>query len=348
MQGVIDQGAGTGAGVATPPPGAAQPWTLSVVVPVFNEAKGLAALLARLMPVVDATGVRAEVILVDDGSRDGTLEVIRAAHERDPRIKGLALSRNFGKEIAVTAGLRAATGDATILMDGDLQHPPEVIPELIAGWRAGNDIVYGARRDRAADGALRGAFSIGYYKLFNMLSGTQLPEGGGGDFRLFSRRALTAFNRLGERARFNKGLYAWIGYNVLAVPFEVPERADGGGSKWSLRRLAHFAIDGLASFTTLPLRVWSVLGLAVSLFAFGYILVFLLKTLMFGVDIAGFPTLIISIMFFAGVQLISLGVIGEYMGRIYDEVKGRPLYLVAEEIGLEHEPAADATGRGHG
>lgn len=343
---MVDQEAGSGVG-AVPSEAAAGPWTLSVVIPVFNEVKGLAGLLARLMPVIDATGAHAEVIFVDDGSGDGTLEAIRAAHEKDARIKAIALSRNFGKEIAVTAGLRAATGDATILMDGDLQHPPEVIPGLIAGWRAGNDIVYGARRDRAADGAMRGAFSLFYYRLFNVLSGTQLPEGGGGDFRLFSRRALDAFNRLGERARFNKGLYAWIGYKVTAVPFEVPERADGGGSKWNLRRLAHFAIDGLASFSTLPLRVWSVLGLAVSLFAFGYILVFLVKTLLFGVDLAGFPTLIVSIMFFAGVQLISLGVIGEYLGRIYDEVKGRPLFLVAEEIGLDPDPAAGTAGRRH-
>jgi polyisoprenyl-phosphate glycosyltransferase len=317
------------------------PFTLSVVVPVFNEQKGLDALIARLVAVLETTGAQWDVIFVDDGSRDQTLDQLRAAHARDPRLKAISFSRNFGKEIAVTAGLRHAKGEVTVLMDGDLQHPPEVIPAMIAGWRQGNDIVYGARQDRDADSPLRRWFSKNYYTVFRALSGTRLHENGG-DFRLFSRRALDSFNRMGERARFNKGLYAWIGYKVLAVPFDVPERADGGGSKWSLRQLARFAIDGLASFTTLPLRVWSVLGLAVSLFAFGYIIIFLAKTLMFGVDRTGFPTLIISIMFFAGIQLISLGVIGEYLGRIYEEVKARPLYLVAEEIGLEATSAPAA------
>lgn len=332
-------------GSPAPSPTAATPWSLSIVIPVLNEARGITALLARLIPVIDATGVKTEIIFVDDGSSDGTLEAVRAAHASDPRIKGIALSRNFGKEIAVTAGLRGASGDATILMDGDLQHPPELIPQLIAGWQSGYDIVYGGRLDRAADGPFRRAFTGLYYRLFNALSGTQLPADGG-DFRLFSRRALDAFNRLGERARFNKGLYAWIGYRVLAVPFDVPERADGGGSKWNPGRLAQFAIDGLASFSNLPLRIWSVLGLAVSLFAFGYILVFLAKTLVFGVDLKGFPTLVVSIMFFSGIQLISLGVIGEYLGRIYDEVKARPLYLVAEEIGLAGSKAS--AERDHG
>lgn len=306
---------------------------ISVVIPVYNEERGLPLLTGRLLPVLEGLGLTFEVIFVDDGSRDNTLARLRDLHGRDPRFKALALSRNFGKEIAVTAGLRAAAGDATILMDADLQHPPEVLPQLIAGWREGADIVYGARTDRTADGPLRRAFSIAFYRLFQMLSGTELHEGGG-DFRLFSRRALDAFNQLGERARFNKGLYAWIGYRTLAVPFEVAERADGGKTRWSFRRLTRFALDGLASFTTLPLRIWSVLGLAVSLFAFVYILTFLLKTLIYGVDQAGFPTLIISVMFFAGIQLISLGVIGEYLGRIYEEVKGRPLYIVGDRIGF--------------
>ena len=335
----------TGVAIHLPQPPA--PWTLSVVIPVFNEERGLDALLGRLIPALEATGAVFEVIFVDDGSRDATLAKIRAANTADARIKGIALSRNFGKEIAVTAGLRMATGDATVLMDADLQHPPELIPELIAGWRAGHDIVYGARRDRNADSPFRRRFSLWYYRLFKFLSGTKLHENGG-DFRLFSRRALDAFNRLGERARFNKGLYAWIGYSVLAVPFEVPERADQGGSKWSLRKLARFAIDGLASFSTLPLRVWSVLGLVVSLVAFAYAVGFLVKTLIFGVDIAGFPTLIISILFLGGVQLISLGVMGEYLGRIYDEVKARPLYLIADEIGIDQREPATRRNPPHG
>ena len=331
-QRVKTQAAGSTPAPKLAPRGTREGWTLSVVIPVYNEAKSLTALLERLLPVLDATGSDYEVIFVDDGSRDATLEALRAAHGAHGRVKALSLSRNFGKEVAVTAGLQAATGEATILMDGDLQHPPELIPELIAGWKGGYDIVYGARTDRQADGFLRRSFSVFYYQLFKALSGTKLHDNAG-DYRLFSRRALDAFNRMGERSRFNKGLYAWIGFSVMAVPFEVPDRPDGTRSRWSPRRLARFAIDGLASFSTLPLRVWSVLGLAVSLFAFAYILAFLIKTMVFGVDQAGFPTLIISIMFFSGVQLISLGVIGEYLGRIYEEVKGRPLYLVADRIG---------------
>ncbi len=316
---------------------------LSIVIPVYNEARGLPLLLPRLLPVLEATGLAWEVMFVDDGSRDATLDVLRAANRSDTRIRAIALSRNFGKEIAVAAGLRAATGQVAILMDGDLQHPPEVIPRLIEGWRQGHDIVYGARTDRDTDGPLRRALSVAFYSLFRSVSGTALHENGG-DFRLFSRRALDAFNRLGERARFNKGLYAWIGFKTLSVPFDVADRADGGTTRWSFRRLLHFAFDAMASFTTLPLRIWSVIGLAVSLFAFLYIVTFLLKTLIYGVDQAGFPTLIVSIMFFSGIQLISLGVMGEYLGRIYDEVKGRPLYLVAEEIGIPLEHRVDRTG----
>ena len=228
-------------------------------------------------------------------------------------------------------------------MDGDLQHPPEVIPQLVDGWRQGCDIVYGQRLDRAADSPLRRLLSRTYYQMFRVLSGTKLPEDAG-DFRLISRRAVDALNRMGERARFNKGLFAWIGYTSMGVPFEVPERSPGDSSRWHLRRLLHFALDGVASFSTIPLRVWSYLGLAISLLAFLYIAVFVLDTLIYGTDLRGFPTLVVSIMFFAGVQLISLGVIGEYLGRIYEEVKARPLYLVAEELGLE-QPSPEAGGR---
>lgn len=308
--------------------------TLSIVIPVFNEEHGLNELVSRLTPVLDATGADWEVIFIDDGSRDRTLQIVEALHAKEPRLKAIALSRNFGKEIAVAAGLRYASGDATILMDADLQHPPEVIPEMLAGWRNGFDIVYGVRRDRDADSPTRRLMARLFYKTFKMISGTRLPKGAG-DFRLFSRRALDAMNRLGERARFNKGLYAWIGFKTMPVVFDVPERFAGGGSRWRFRPLARFALDGVTSFSTVPLRVSSYLGLAISLFAFSYALFFIIKTMLFGADIAGFPTLIVSIMVFAGVQLISLGVIGEYLGRVYDEVKARPLFLVADELGLD-------------
>ena len=307
--------------------------SLSVVIPVLNEARGLDGLLSRLVPVLEATGLRFEIVFVDDGSSDDTLARIKSRNVTDPRIRAVSLSRNFGKEIAVAAGLRYAQGDAIVLMDSDLQHPPELIPELVGRWREGYDIVYGQRIDRDADSPLRRILARAFYTAFRALSGTRLPENAG-DFRLLSRRAVDALNRLGERARFNKGLFAWIGFKSTGVPFDVPERTSGDHSRWSARKLLRFALDGLASFSTIPLRIWSYLGLAVSLLAFLYILVFLAKTVIFGIDQAGFPTLIVSIMFFAGIQLISLGVIGEYLGRIYEEVKARPLYLVAEEVGF--------------
>ena len=324
----------TSAPAAADKPDVRQEGDVTVVIPVLNEERGIAPLLARLTPVLEATGRAWQVVFVDDGSSDQTMTLLRAAHQRDPRIRAISLSRNFGKEIAVAAGLNYARSTITILMDGDLQHPPELIPQFIAEWRKGYDLVYGVRADRSADSALRRVLTRGYYRAFRALSGTTLPENAG-DFRLLDSRAVTALNRIGERARFNKGLFAWIGFAAKGIPFDVPERPDGGTSRWRPRKLIHFALDGIASFTTIPLRVWSVIGLVVSLLAFAYIVVFLLKTLVFGSDIKGFPTLIISIMFFAGIQLISLGVIGEYLGRIYEEVKARPLYLVREELGVE-------------
>lgn len=323
---------------------------LSVVVPVLNEEHGIGPLLARLVPVLDGLALAWEVVFVDDGSSDGTLAALRRAHQRDPRLKTLSLSRNFGKEIAVAAGLQRARGAATIVMDADLQHPPELIPEFVAKWREGYDDVYGQRIDRAADSAARRMVSLVYYRLFRILSGTRLPENAG-DFRLLSRRAVDALNRMGERARFNKGLFAWIGFRSTGLPFDVPDRPDGGASRWRFRRLVRFALDGIFSFTTIPLRIWSVIGLVISLLAFLYIVGFILKTLIFGTDLKGFPTLVVSIMFFSGIQLISLGVIGEYLGRIYEEVKARPLFLVGEEIGFDAAPAAEplaGTPRRHG
>ncbi len=315
---------------------------LSVVIPVLNEARGIAALLARLTPILEDLGEPWEIVFVDDGSTDGTLQALRDENARDIRIKAISFSRNFGKEIAVAAGLQYASGAAVVLMDADLQHPPEIIPQFVEKWRAGYDDVYGQRIDRAADSPARRLFSRVYYRVFRALSGTKLPENAG-DFRLLSRRAVDALNRIGERARFNKGLFAWVGFKSIGLPFDVPDRPDGGTSRWSPRRLLRFALDGIFSFTTIPLRIWSVIGLAVSLLAFAYIVVFVLKTLIFGTDLKGFPTLIVSIMFFSGIQLISLGVIGEYLGRIYEEVKARPLFLVANEIGLART-TVDARG----
>jgi polyisoprenyl-phosphate glycosyltransferase len=311
---------------------------ISVVIPVLNEEAAIARLLDRLIPVLQSTGMAFDVMFVDDGSTDGTLSFLRALNAGDPRIKAIALSRNFGKEIAVAAGLTYATGDATIVMDADLQHPPEVIPSLIAKWREGHDVVFGQRINRDSDSLWRRAGARVFYRTFRHLSGTALQQDSC-DFRLFSRKAIAAINRLGERKRYNNGLFAWIGFPAVGVPFDMGPRVEGGKSRWAPARLLRFALDGLASFSTIPLRVWSVLGLSISGLAFLVMLWVAIKTIVFGDPVRGYPTLMIAILFFSGIQLISLGVIGEYLGRVYEEVKARPLFLVREELGFPAPPA---------
>ena len=315
--------------------------SLTIVIPILNEARGITALERRLTLVLDRIGRPWDVLFVDDGSTDATLAELRALHGRDRRFTAISFSRNFGKEVAVAAGLKEAKGDGVVIMDGDLQHPPETIAEFVRLWDEGYDVIYGTRRDRDTDGPFRRLLSGAFYGLFKFFSGTELPRGAG-DFRLLDRKAVDALNRMGERARFNKGLYAWIGFKSIGVPFDVAARRDGA-SRWKLRRLVSFAVDAFASFTTIPLRVWSYVGLLISGLAFLYAAVFLVKTLIYGIDVPGFPTQIISIMLLGGVQLISLGVIGEYLARIYEEVKGRPLYIVSERVG-GNGPAATSSG----
>ena len=319
--------------------------TLTIIVPVLNEAANLGELAARLRSAMAAIDVTWDAVFIDDGSTDLTLEGLRKLNAGDARFKAISLSRNFGKERAIAAGLAYATGDAAVLIDADLQHPPEVIGEFVNEWRKGYDIVYGQRLDRKTDGPIRRRLAQLYYHIFKALSRTTLPPGAG-DFRLLSRRAVTAMNRLGERERFNKGLYSWIGFPSVGVPYRVAERKSGT-AKWSPRKLLHFALDGIFSFSTVPLRLSSILGVLISVGAFAYGLWFLVYTLLYGIDRPGFPSLIISIMFLSGIQLISLGVVGEYLGRVYEEVKARPLYLVAEEVGLTGRPQEAGVGPVH-
>jgi glycosyltransferase involved in cell wall biosynthesis len=309
---------------------------LSVVVPVLNESENIRPLLQRLVPVLEDAAGSFEVIFVDDGSSDDTLDVLRTLHLTDRRITAISFSRNFGKEIAIAAGLDQAAGQAAIIMDADLQHPPETLPEFIAKWREGYKNVFGQRRDRYADSPLRRALTHRFYHLFDAFGETNLPPGAG-DFRLLDRQAIEAIARMRERARFSKGLYAWIGFKSIGVPFDVAERA-AGTSKFSYRKLTRFALDGLMSFSTIPLRVWTYIGFAISFLSLSLTAFFVLRTLIYGVDVPGFATLIVSVTFFSGVQLLSLGVLGEYIGRIFAEVKRRPLYLIAERIGGEGQP----------
>jgi len=313
---------------------------ITIVIPIFNEARNLDRLLDRLIPVLERLSARWELLCVDDGSVDDSLAKLKGLNSLDKRIRAISLSRNFGQEIALAAGLRYARGDAVILMDADLQHPPELLDRFVEEWRNGWQVVYGQRIDgEIGRPRSRRIFSKVYYGLFNALAKINLPEGSG-DFRLLDRRAVDAMNRLGETARFSKGLYSWIGFRTIGIPYTVSQRTDGA-SRWKLRKLARLAIDGITSFSTVPLRIWSLLGLMISLAAFVYGLIVLVQTLAFGRDSPGFATLIISILFLAGVQLISLGVVGEYLGRIFEEVKRRPLFIVADEIGIEPPHQAD-------
>lgn len=305
--------------------------SISVVIPVLNEGGAIAILADRLAEALTAIGNPFEVVVVDDGSTDTTLEELHRLSHKDRRFRAISLSRNFGKEIAVAAGLEHAVGAAVIIMDGDLQHPPETIGRFVELWDQGYDIVYGQRTDRRQNTAIEKLSARLFYRLFRYLSGTELPDGAG-DFRLLDRRVVAVFNRLNERSRFNKGLFAWVGFKSIGVPYEVAARAHGA-SRWRFRRLLKFAIDGIASFTTVPLKVWSYVGVLISLTALLYAGFFLVKTIIWGVDVPGFPSLLISVLLLGGIQLISLGVIGEYLGRVYEEVKGRPLYIVAETIG---------------
>jgi glycosyltransferase involved in cell wall biosynthesis len=305
---------------------------LSVVAPVYNEADNLRPLLDRLIPVLESCARSFEVIFVDDGSTDHTLEILRKAHDADPRIRAIALSRNFGKEIAIAAGLDHASGAAAVIMDADLQHPPEIIQSFVEKWREGYKNVYGQRIDRAADSPLRRLLTQRFYRLFDALGETRLPRGAG-DFRLLDAKAVAALRTMREHARFSKGLYAWIGFKSIGIPFEVAPRLQGQ-SKFSYRKLTHFALDGLMSFTTMPLKIWTYVGLATSLLALALASFYIIRTLILGVDVPGFASLIVSITFFGGVQLLSLGILGEYIGRIFAEVKRRPLYLIEERVGL--------------
>jgi glycosyltransferase involved in cell wall biosynthesis len=308
----------------------AQP-EISVVVPVFNEARNVGPLCDRLVPVLERVAAAWEVVFVDDGSDDGTLAAIRARNLAEPRIGAVAFSRNFGKEIAIAAGLDHARGRAVVIMDADLQHPPEAIEDFVARWREGYVMVYGERTGREGESAVKRGFARLFYRLFDRFGEMHLPAGAG-DFRLIDQKGVAVLRGLPERARFSKGLYAWIGFSSIGVPFAVAERQHGA-SKWSFGKLFRFAFDGITAFSTVPLRVWTWLGGVISLFALAAAVWFVVKTLLFGPDVAGYPSLIVSIMFLGGVQLLSLGILGEYIGRIFAEVKRRPLYVVADRIG---------------
>jgi polyisoprenyl-phosphate glycosyltransferase len=299
---------------------------ISIVGPAFNEEAGLVEFVRRIDATMKACGHNYEIVLVNDGSTDDTRAVMGSLRAAHPNITIVNLTRNFGKEVAMTAGIAHATGDAVVIIDTDLQDPPEVIPELIREWHNGYDMVYAQRIHREGETWLKKTTASWFYRLAGKAGAVAIPHNAG-DFRLMSRRAADAVLQLQETHRFMKGLYAWVGFHHKAVPYTRHARY-AGNTKWNYWKLWNFAIEGVTSFTIIPLKLATYLGLLVAAVAFVYGIWVIVRTMWFGDIVQGFPTLMVTILFLGGVQLVVLGVLGEYLGRVFNETKRRPLYLV--------------------
>ncbi len=300
--------------------------SLSVVVPVFNEEAVLDEFYRRLKPVLKSLRLDYEILFVNDGSTDSSPSLIDAIGTQDPHVGHIRLSRNFGKEAAMTAGLDHARGDAVVIMDADLQDPPDLIPGFIEKWREGFDVVYATRTSRQGESILKRVTSYLFYRVISGSSSVGIPKDTG-DFRLLSRRAVDALGKLHERRRFMKGLYAWVGFPQASVPYPREPRREGT-SKWNYWRLWNFALEGITSFSTVPLRIATYFGFLAALTGFIYGLFIIVDTLLYSNPVPGYPSLLVVILFLGGVQLMALGVIGEYLGRTFEESKQRPIYLI--------------------
>ncbi len=299
---------------------------ISVVAPFFNEEEAVDRFFQQVIAALQNIDAQWEIVCVDDGSSDHTLQQLLTAARGNSSISVVTLSRNFGKESALTAGIESSSGDVVVLIDADLQDPPILIGEMLTKWREGYDVVYGVRESRNNDSLTKRITAGGFYKIFNSLTSVPVPANTG-DFRLMDRRVANRLRELPERTRFMKGLFAWLGYKSTAVYYDRPGREEGE-STWSYWKLWNFALDGLTSFSTVPLRVWTYIGLIVSLMSFGYASFLIFRTMIIGVDLPGYASLMVVILFLGGIQLISLGVLGEYLGRVFIEVKQRPIYLI--------------------
>lgn len=308
---------------------------LSIVVPLYNEEANVDRLLERLVSVLDKLKTTYEIVCINDGSKDDTLKLLIAYHWRNSVIKVVNLSRNFGKEIALTAGIDHANGAAIIPIDADLQDPPELIEQLVAKWREGYDIVYATRKSRAGESWLKRFTANSFYKTIGKMSPVPIPANTG-DFRLLDRQVVEAIKKMPERTRFMKGLFAWVGYKQTSILFDREPRF-GGKTTWNYWKLWNFALDGITSFSFFPLKIWSYMGLIISLISLFYASFLIIRTLIFGIDVPGYASLMVAVLFFGGIQLITLGIIGEYLGRVYEEVKRRPLYFVRESYGFKNE-----------
>ncbi len=300
---------------------------LSVVIPAYNEEESVVPMYERLVAALGDVVDSLEILYVDDGSRDRTWERIDELAGRDGRVRGLRFARNFGHQAALTAGVDAARGRAIVIIDADLQDPPEVIPEMIAKWRDGAEVVYGQRQEREGETVFKKTTAAGFYRLLARITNVEIPVDTG-DFRLMGPRAIEAFRALPERNRFIRGLVSWIGFRQEAVGYRREARF-AGDTKYPLRKMIRFALDGITSFSFLPLRLATLLGFMVSLFSFVYILVVIILKLL-GINWPGYTSMMASILFLGGVQLVMIGILGEYIARIFDEVKRRPLYLVGD------------------
>ncbi|MCT9114536.1 glycosyltransferase family 2 protein [Cupriavidus gilardii] len=305
---------------------------LSLVVPFFNEEEAIPEFFRRVIPCLEALdSIDFEIVCINDGSTDRTLEHLISAADTDERVRVIDLSRNFGKEAAMSAGLAEAQGDIVVPFDADLQDPPEVIGQLVAKWREGYDVVLARRVDRTTDTFLKRFSASNFYRLHNKLADVKIPDNVG-DFRLMTREVTDAVNSLPESRRFMKGLFAWVGFRTAVIPYSRDRRV-AGTTKFSGWKLWNFALEGITSFSSLPLRIWTYFGLLVSALSFLYAAYLVVRTLVHGIDVPGYASIFVSILFFSGIQLIGIGILGEYIGRIYMESKRRPLYLIRAQYG---------------
>lgn len=319
---------------------------LSIVVPVYNEQDSIGAFMAAIQAPLDRAlssigpDAKAEVLFVDDGSSDRTGDILAALAKLDSSVRHVRLSRNFGKEAAIAAGLRFARGMAVVPMDVDLQDPPDLLPELVSEWRKGARVVNARRVDRSSDDRFKRWSANAFYRVLNAIAERPIPENVG-DFRLIDRSAVDVVNSLGESARFNKGLFAWVGFKVATVDY-VRQPRQAGDTKWRLRRLWGLALDGITASTTAPLRIWSYVGGATAFAAFAYAAFLVVHTIVTGIDTPGYASMMVSILLIGGLQLLSIGILGEYVGRIAKEVRNRPLYVV------ESDSIVEGQGQGPG
>ena len=324
-------------------PPTSRPAMVYVVVPVYNEQEVVDQFYARFIEVIDGMPMDFRLLFVNDGSDDSTATALFALHQSDERVEILELSRNFGKEIALTAGLDHVDGDAAIVMDVDLQDPPELIPSLVEKWHEGYDVVYARRLSRQGDGIVKRFFAHMFYRSISRMTHVKIPKDTG-DYRLLSRRAVRAVTQLREQHRFMKGLFAWIGFSQVEVVYHRKPRS-GGRTKWSFWKLWDLAVEGFTSFTILPLKVATYLGLGVAFFSFAYATWVVIRTLLYGDPVAGYPSLMVVILFLGGVQLIAIGIVGQYLGRMFNETKRRPLYFVARHLCSQSTAGAGESDR---